>query len=68
MLTDWYNGDFSICCVAILSIDIIRIKKPVGGICNENIDRNNWSADLLISIFKAKSMNSRKFDKSLFFN
>jgi hypothetical protein len=26
MLTDWYNGDFSICCVAILSIDIIRIK------------------------------------------
>jgi hypothetical protein len=26
MLTDWYNGDFNICCVAILGIDIIRIK------------------------------------------
>jgi hypothetical protein len=26
MLTDWHNGDFNICCVAILSIDIIRTK------------------------------------------
>jgi hypothetical protein len=26
MLTDWYNGDFSICCVAFLSIDFIRTK------------------------------------------
>jgi hypothetical protein len=68
MLTDWYNGDFSICCAAFLSIDFIRAKNRLYSFFNKNIDRNNRLADLFISIFKAKSINSRMFEKSVFFN
>jgi hypothetical protein len=68
MLTDWYNGDFSICCVAFLTIDFIQDPKPAALFCNKNFGRNNCLASMFISNFEAKVINLRMFDNYLFFN